>query len=86
MLMQLSPRVTRLEESIRKISEAAAKIPGCVRFDIGQPDFRTPVHIQEVAIRAIHEKSMGYAPMAGIPELRRAIADSENKKGIAYAP
>jgi len=84
--MQLSPRVTRLEESIRKISEAAAKIPGCVRFDIGQPDFRTPHHIQDAAIRAIKEKPMGYAPMAGIPELRSAIADYENKKGLALAP
>lgn len=73
----------RLEESIRKISEAAAKIPGCVRFDIGQPDFRTPKHIQDAAIKAIKEKPMGYTPITGIPELRRAIADYENKKGLA---
>lgn len=86
MLMQLSLRITALQESIRKISEAAAKIPGCVRFDIGQPDFKTPQHIQEAAMRAIHEKPMGYAPMVGIPELRRAIADSENKKGLAFEP
>ncbi|MBU4246497.1 MAG: pyridoxal phosphate-dependent aminotransferase [Nanoarchaeota archaeon] len=84
--MQLSPRITALEESIRKISEAAAKISGCVRFDIGQPDFKTPQHIQDAAIRAIREKPMGYAPMVGIPELRRAIADYENKKGLNLAP
>ncbi len=73
----------RLEESIRKISEAAAKIPGCVRFDIGQPDFRTPKHIQDAAIKAIKDAPMGYTPMAGIPELRCAVADYENKKGLA---
>ncbi len=80
--MQISPRITSLEETIRKISEAAAKIPDCVRFDIGQPDFRTPSHIQEAAIRAIKEKPAGYTPMTGIPELRSAIADYENKKGL----
>lgn len=84
--MQISPRITALQESIRRISESAAKIPDCVRFDIGQPDFPAPKHIQDAAIRAIKEKPMGYAPMAGIPELRLAIADYENKKGLAFAP
>ncbi len=84
--MQPSPRITSLEETIRKISEAAAKIPDCVRFDIGQPDFATPKHIQDAAIKAIKEKEMGYTPTAGIAELRKAIADYENKKGLELKP
>ncbi|VVB60382.1 Aromatic-amino-acid aminotransferase 2 [uncultured archaeon] len=83
--MQISSRITSLQESIRKISEAAAKIPDCIRFDIGQPDFATPKHIQEAAIKAIKEKEIGYTPTAGIAELRKAIADYENKKGLGLA-
>jgi aspartate aminotransferase len=45
-----------------------------VSFCIGQPDFATPQHIREAAIRAINEGKHGYTPSAGIPELRRAVA------------
>src|SRR5476649_267833 len=45
-----------------------------VSFCIGQPDFATPVNIQEAAIRAIREGKHGYTPSAGINELREAAA------------
>lgn len=85
MPMHISPRITTLEETIRKISEAAAKIPGCIRFDIGQPDFRTPEHIRDAAFRAMNGKNIGYTSMLGIAELRKAISDYENKKGLNLA-
>jgi aspartate aminotransferase len=45
-----------------------------ISFCIGQPDFPTPVNIQDAAIRAIREGKHGYTPSAGINELREAAA------------
>jgi len=47
-----------------------------VSFCIGQPDFPTPVHVQDAAIAAIREGRHGYTPSAGIDELRAAAATS----------
>jgi aspartate aminotransferase len=43
-------------------------------FALGEPDFDTPAHIQEAAIRALHAGQTHYTPPAGIIELRQAIA------------
>ena len=45
-----------------------------ISFCIGQPDFPTPVNIQDAAVKAIREGRHGYTPSNGIPELREAIA------------
>lgn len=45
-----------------------------VSFCIGQPDFHTPVHVQDAAVKAIREGKHGYTPSAGIAELREAVA------------
>jgi aspartate/methionine/tyrosine aminotransferase len=45
-----------------------------VSFCIGQPDFPTPVHVQDAAIEAIRAGKHGYTPSAGIDELREAAA------------
>jgi aspartate/methionine/tyrosine aminotransferase len=45
-----------------------------ISFCIGQPDFATPIHIQDAAIKAIREGKHGYTPSAGIDELREAAA------------
>jgi aspartate aminotransferase len=47
-----------------------------ISFCIGQPDFPTPVHVQDAAITAIREGRHGYTPSAGIDELRAAAAKS----------
>lgn len=47
-----------------------------VSFCIGQPDFPTPVHVQDAAIAAVREGRHGYTPSAGIDELRAAAARS----------
>ena len=44
-------------------------------FAIGQPDFVTPRNIIEAAKRAMDAGHTGYTASAGIPELRRAVAD-----------
>jgi aspartate/methionine/tyrosine aminotransferase len=58
-----------------------------VSFCIGQPDFPTPVHIQDAAVAAIRGGRHGYTPSAGIDELRAAAAASMSRlRGITIAP
>jgi aspartate/methionine/tyrosine aminotransferase len=55
-----------------------------VSFCIGQPDFPTPVNIQDAAVAAIRGGKHGYTPSNGIPELREAIAREVNRmRGLA---
>ena len=55
-----------------KALEAQGK--SIINLGIGQPDFRTPDHIVEAAIKALRDGHHGYTPANGIPELRRAVA------------
>ena len=55
--------------------EAARKgEPRMINLGIGQPDFPTPDHIVEAAVKALRDGHHGYTPANGIPELREAIA------------
>lgn len=45
-----------------------------VNLGIGQPDFPTPPHIAEAAIKAIRDGHHGYTPAPGILGLREAVA------------
>jgi len=58
---------------VNRLIRGAADI---VSFCIGQPDFPTPVHVQDAAIAAVREGRHGYTPSAGIDELRAAAAKS----------
>lgn len=46
-----------------------------VTLTAGEPDFPTPFHIKQAAIQAIEDNYTRYTVNAGIPELRKAIAD-----------
>ncbi|MEL4105749.1 pyridoxal phosphate-dependent aminotransferase [Oscillospiraceae bacterium WX1] len=46
-----------------------------VGFGTGEPDFDTPDHIKEAAIRAIRDGQTKYTPVAGIIPLRKAAAE-----------
>ncbi|HRY03473.1 MAG TPA: aminotransferase class I/II-fold pyridoxal phosphate-dependent enzyme, partial [Beijerinckiaceae bacterium] len=45
-----------------------------INLGIGQPDFSTPAHIVEAAIKALRDGHHGYTPATGILALREAIA------------
>jgi aspartate/methionine/tyrosine aminotransferase len=45
-----------------------------VNLGIGQPDFRTPEHIVEAAVKALRDGHHGYTAAVGIPQLREAVA------------
>jgi aspartate aminotransferase len=84
--MKFSERVAGIEISgIRKIFEAAG--PGSINLGLGQPDFDTPQHIKDAAIKAIQEGKTGYTTNNGIPELRAAISKKfKTENGVKYHP
>lgn len=45
-----------------------------VSFSVGEPDFDTPQHVKDAAVKALREGKTKYTPGSGIPELREAIA------------
>jgi aspartate/methionine/tyrosine aminotransferase len=45
-----------------------------INLGIGQPDFRTPVHIVEAAIKALRDGHHGYTPATGLLACREAVA------------
>jgi aspartate/methionine/tyrosine aminotransferase len=58
-----------------------------INLGIGQPDFRTPGHIVEAAVKALRDGHHGYTPANGIPELRAAVAaDIERRLGVEIDP
>ncbi len=65
--------------------EAAGR--SIIHLEIGEPDFDTPEHIKEAAIRALHDGYTHYTPAAGILEVREAIAEHMGRsRGIAATP
>jgi aspartate aminotransferase len=46
-----------------------------IHLEIGEPDFNTPEHIKDAAIRSLHANRTHYTPAAGIIELRTAIVE-----------
>ena len=58
-----------------------------INLGIGQPDFKTPSHIVEAAIKALKDGHHGYTPASGIPSLRQAISDDlEKRHGVEIEP
>ncbi len=82
--MTVSKRIINLEtESAFAILEKANKLSSegkdIINLGIGQPDFPTPINIQEAAIKAIKDGYHGYTPSNGILILREAISEMIQK-------
>ncbi len=54
--------------------ELAAEGRDIINLGVGQPDFQTPEHIVEAAIKALRDGHHGYTPFNGILPLREAVA------------
>jgi aspartate aminotransferase len=83
--VQLSPSLTLAIDSKAKAMRAEG-IDVC-GFGAGEPDFDTPEHIKEAAIKALQEGFTKYTPSAGLPELRTAISEKYAKdNSLDYKP
>jgi len=88
----VADRINALEESAtlgmsKKSRELAALGNKVINLSIGEPDFKTPKHICDAAKAAIDAGFHHYTPVAGIPELRKAIADKlKRENNIDWKP
>jgi aspartate aminotransferase len=58
-----------------------------VNLGIGQPDFPTPSHIVEAAVKALRDGHHGYTPATGILPLREAVAaDIDRRLSVSVSP
>jgi aminotransferase len=56
-----------------------------IHLEIGRPDFDTPDHIVQAAIKALKEGKHHYCPNAGVPELRQDIVGKvADEYGLEY--
>jgi aspartate/methionine/tyrosine aminotransferase len=77
---RISDRIAAIAESATLAVDAKAKALKAagrpvIGFGAGEPDFPTPDYIVEAAVQAARDpKNHRYSPVAGLPELRSAIA------------
>jgi aspartate aminotransferase len=65
--------------------ELRAKGIDVIDLSLGEPDFDTPVHIKEAAIKAINDNWSHYTPVAGFLDLREAVCTKlKRDNGLDY--
>ncbi|HHX18658.1 MAG TPA: pyridoxal phosphate-dependent aminotransferase [Clostridium sp.] len=90
--MELSKRALSISPSSTLVIDAKAKkmrLEGVdvIGFGAGEPDFDTPEHIKEAAIKAIKEGFTKYTPASGMLELKEAVCRKFKKdNGLEYKP
>ncbi|HBX44652.1 MAG TPA: aspartate aminotransferase [Porphyromonadaceae bacterium] len=88
----LATRLTSLSPSetfamAQKSNELKARGIDVINLSVGEPDFNTPEHIKQAAQKAIDENYSFYSPVAGFPDLRKAICSKlKNENGLDYTP
>ncbi|HUT53913.1 MAG TPA: aminotransferase class I/II-fold pyridoxal phosphate-dependent enzyme, partial [bacterium] len=88
--MKLSSRVKKIKPSATLAVSAAAKAMQAQGIDVigfgaGEPDFDTPQHIKDAAIKALNAGFTKYTPESGIDELKQAVADKfKRDNGLEY--
>jgi aspartate/methionine/tyrosine aminotransferase len=72
---------------LARATELAAQGRDVINLGIGQPDFRTPDHIVEAAVKALRDGHHGYTPATGIKPLREAVAaDIHRRLAVEVSP
>lgn len=72
---------------LARANALAAQGRDIISLGIGQPDFRTPDHIVEAAVKALRDGHHGYTAANGIPPLREAVAADLHKRfGVDVSP
>jgi aspartate aminotransferase len=86
----LSDRINNLAESatikMAKMGrELAAKGVDVISLSFGEPDFHTPEHVKAAAKKAMDDNFTYYTPVAGYPDLRKAISKKlKDENGLDY--
>ncbi len=74
-------------EVLARAKALEARGRSIIHLEIGEPDFDTPPHITEAAVRALRDGFTHYTPAAGILETREAIAEHvAATRGIPVGP
>ncbi|MEM6761786.1 MAG: pyridoxal phosphate-dependent aminotransferase [Pseudomonadota bacterium] len=72
---------------LARANALAAEGRDIINLGIGQPDFSTPPHIVEAAVKALRDGHHGYTPAPGLPALREAVAaDISQRAGLQALP
>lgn len=73
--------------SILKFNQEISQIPDMVKLTIGEPDFNTPDHVKQAAIRSIENNESHYTNSRGTEGLRKAASKFLNDKyNVNYDP
>ncbi len=90
--IKLADRVNRIGASatlavLADAERLRAQGVDVVDFGPGEPDFPTPDHIKQAAVRALEENFTKYTPTPGIPALRKAVCEWHTRElGSHYEP
>lgn len=77
-------RIRKIVEEVTRRERLGEKI---IHLEIGRPDFDTPSHIKDAAIKAISDGKVHYTSNYGILELRNAISEKfKTDNGLEYDP
>src|SRR5678816_4304804 len=87
--MQLSSFLQRFNEpetlKMAKLGrELRAKGVDVISLSIGEPDFDTPAHIKEAAIKAIQDNMTRYTAVDGTPGLKQAVIQKFSEDNNLY--
>jgi aspartate aminotransferase len=91
-LIPLNPAFARIGEEnafavLAKAAELQRRGRDIVNLGIGQPDFKTPPHIVEAAVKALRDGEHGYTDATGIAPLREAVAEDVHRRlGVEVSP
>jgi aspartate/methionine/tyrosine aminotransferase len=92
MTLHVVPSFARIGEEnafavLARATELQRQGKDIINLGIGQPDFPTPDHIVEAAVKALRDGHHGYTPANGILPLREAVAGDLHKRyGVIVSP
>ena len=70
----------------RKMIAKARGVEGALTLLAGDPDFETPKHIRDAALKALDEGWTHYPSMGGMPDLKEALANYHSRYGTDWDP
>ena len=83
--LSINPSATLAIDS--KFKQMKADGLDVVGFGAGEPDFPTPKHIKDAAIKAINDDFTKYTPASGTLDLKKAVCKKfKDDNGLSYEP